>query len=49
MGVPFVPELFVDIDYDGQGKLMSVAESDSPTEQIIHDKLTRVLEEKSSE
>lgn len=43
MGVPFVPELFCDIDYDKTGKLLSVPESKMPTEAGIREKLARVL------
>ncbi|WVQ77235.1 hypothetical protein IAR50_006918 [Cryptococcus sp. DSM 104548] len=43
LGVPFIPELFVDIDYDPSGKLLSVAESRKPTEAGIREKVERVL------
>ncbi|XAO27033.1 hypothetical protein I312_105875 [Cryptococcus bacillisporus CA1280] len=43
MGVPFVPELFCDIDYDKSGKLLSVPESRAPTEALIRERLARVL------
>jgi UPF0271 protein len=49
MGVPFVPELFVDIDYNSEGRLLSVAESKVPTEQGIKDKMARVLNNRESE
>ncbi|KAL7418999.1 hypothetical protein Q5752_006683 [Cryptotrichosporon argae] len=48
LGVPFVPELFVDIDYDAAGKLLSVPESRVPTEQIIKDKLSTIFGERKT-
>jgi lactam utilization protein B len=49
MGVPFVPELFVDIDYNSEGRLLSVPESKVPTEQGIKDKMARILNDRESE
>lgn len=43
MRVPFVPELFCDIDYDKTGKLLSVPESKTLTEAGFREKLARVL------
>lgn len=42
-GVPFVPEVFVDIDYDPSGKLLGVPQSKPPTPEIIAQKLERMI------
>lgn len=48
MGVPFVPELFVDIDYNSEGKLLSVPESKPATEQLVRDKMAHILNHQES-
>ncbi|TYJ51913.1 hypothetical protein B9479_007492 [Cryptococcus floricola] len=48
LGIPFIPELFVDIDYDAEGRLLSVGESRKPTEEGIREKVERVLREKET-
>jgi lactam utilization protein B len=41
--------LFVDIDYNSEGRLLSVPESKVPTEQGIKDKMARILNDRESE
>lgn len=43
-GVPFVPELFVDIDYDSEGNLLSVPNSNRCTPEGIRAKVRSLLE-----
>lgn len=43
MGIPFVPEIFVDIDYDSNGNLLGVPQSNPCSPEGIKAKVTSLL------
>jgi UPF0271 protein len=47
-GVPFVPEVFVDIDYDPKGNLLGVPQSNPCTVEGIRAKITSLLNEQQT-
>lgn len=49
MGIKFVPEIYCDIDYDAQGKLLGVPLSAPANPDKIARKLQRVLASQESE
>lgn len=48
-GVPFIPEIFADIDYNAEGRNLGVPESKAPTPELITKKLERVFTKQESE
>lgn len=48
LGVPFIPELFVDIDYDSEGKLLSVPMSNKCTVEGIRKKVQSLIQDGST-
>lgn len=49
VGLTFIPEVFVDIDYTPGGVLLGVPQSNKPTLDVIRSKVERMLSKRESE